>query len=365
MTAIPSISFHDMESLQHDDTMDLASSPYQQADDLDFDLDPMREPSAEPNLESMFDENFDTPRAHSDTMEDEPTELHDDDMIDEDTIIHDPRNENYDINMEALPQNREHLGEDEDILYEEEEETADVSITIAEGKDAEVAEVSETSAANLKDVDQDILSEQEQNDETDHHIGSPTMQIFEKPGESHAQAEENDTITDEASGSSTEQAAPQASTDAIQDSENASADLESDAFPKDPSGQISNDNNNQGNEESQNPEQTSKTENDKADDRTALSTDAQNTTTAVNEMYLHPVKVIYQDSEICLFPPTHDDNSETFFLSDISLAFENLDKLLAACREVLAGTIGDDDELVLDVASLGLHICEVCSYPPR
>ena len=74
---------------------------------------------------------------------------------------------------------------------------------------------------------------------------------------------------------------------------------------------------------------------------------------------LHTVKVNYQDTEICLFPPNEDDDSETFFLADVDLAHQSLDKLLGACQDVLAGSIGDDDELVLDIPSLGLHISQV------
>jgi len=74
---------------------------------------------------------------------------------------------------------------------------------------------------------------------------------------------------------------------------------------------------------------------------------------------LHTVKVNYQDTEICLFPPNEGDDSETFFLADVDLAHQSLDKLLTACHDVLIGTIGDDDELVLDIPSLGLHICQV------
>jgi hypothetical protein len=74
---------------------------------------------------------------------------------------------------------------------------------------------------------------------------------------------------------------------------------------------------------------------------------------------LHTVKVNYQDTEICLFPPNEGDDSETFFLADIDLAHQSLDKLLTACHDVLVGTIGDDDELVLDIPSLGLHISQV------
>jgi hypothetical protein len=79
----------------------------------------------------------------------------------------------------------------------------------------------------------------------------------------------------------------------------------------------------------------------------------------MQDVALHTVKVIYQDNEICLFPPHSEEGAETFFLSEYGLAHESLDKLLGSCREVLADTIGDDDELVLDVAALGLHISEV------
>jgi hypothetical protein len=75
---------------------------------------------------------------------------------------------------------------------------------------------------------------------------------------------------------------------------------------------------------------------------------------------LHTVKVNYQDTEICLFPPNEDDDSETFFLVDVDLAYQSLDELLGACHDVLTGSIGDDDELVLDIPSLGLHISQVC-----
>lgn len=74
---------------------------------------------------------------------------------------------------------------------------------------------------------------------------------------------------------------------------------------------------------------------------------------------LHPVTIHYAQAEFSLFPP-HDENDESdFFVEDESLALQGLDKLLCACREVLAGSIGDHDEVTLDIPSLGLHISEV------
>lgn len=74
---------------------------------------------------------------------------------------------------------------------------------------------------------------------------------------------------------------------------------------------------------------------------------------------LHPVKVFYEDSELSLFPPSSNDASETYLLQDELLASQTLDKLLGACRGILAGDIDETDELVLDVDALDLHYYEV------
>ena len=78
---------------------------------------------------------------------------------------------------------------------------------------------------------------------------------------------------------------------------------------------------------------------------------------------LHPVKVHYQDTDISLFP-SHEDGVETYFLQDEEVAYQSLNKMLASCRDVLAGSIGDHDEVVLDIPVLGLHISEVRQYQP-
>lgn len=79
----------------------------------------------------------------------------------------------------------------------------------------------------------------------------------------------------------------------------------------------------------------------------------------------HPVIVVYQGSEISLFPPSEQDASETFFLQDESLAHRSIYDLLHACRQVLGETIHEADELEINIAELGLCISEVCaSIPP-
>jgi hypothetical protein len=86
------------------------------------------------------------------------------------------------------------------------------------------------------------------------------------------------------------------------------------------------------------------------------------------ERYLHPVKVLYQESEISMFPPREGDSSETFFLENEALAYEDFGSLLVACRHVLGDHASDEESLVVDIDSLCLQITEVCSvshvFPP-
>ena len=85
-----------------------------------------------------------------------------------------------------------------------------------------------------------------------------------------------------------------------------------------------------------------------------------------DRMPLHPVIVVYQESEILLFPPhKHDgEQAETYFLEDESLAAQTIQALLQACRLVLADSINDHDELELQINSLGLEIREVRFVAP-
>ncbi|KAJ5614625.1 hypothetical protein N7528_008279 [Penicillium herquei] len=77
-----------------------------------------------------------------------------------------------------------------------------------------------------------------------------------------------------------------------------------------------------------------------------------------DEEVLHPIKVIYEDSEISLFPPLEGDSAETFFLHDESLAYEGVGKLFSALREVLLDNVTEDDVLVLDIDCLGIQVTE-------
>ena len=72
-----------------------------------------------------------------------------------------------------------------------------------------------------------------------------------------------------------------------------------------------------------------------------------------------PVKVLYQENDISLFPPHEGDSSEIFFLEDENLAYDDFGKLFAAIREVLQENLGEHEILVVDIESLNIQLLEV------
>ena len=93
------------------------------------------------------------------------------------------------------------------------------------------------------------------------------------------------------------------------------------------------------------------------DDGSALNTTVHQST------YLHPVIVVYQDSEMFLFPPPQDnEQSQTYFLQDEKLANESMSELLQECRNLLGGSISENDELEIEIPLLNLRLGEVSGY---
>ncbi|KAI4259039.1 MAG: hypothetical protein LQ352_000936 [Teloschistes flavicans] len=76
--------------------------------------------------------------------------------------------------------------------------------------------------------------------------------------------------------------------------------------------------------------------------------------------YIHQVVVVYEGSEMFLFPPVEheQDLSQTYFLSDEALAVGPLYNLFRECRNVLGESISDKVELQITIEVLGLTICE-------
>ena len=78
-------------------------------------------------------------------------------------------------------------------------------------------------------------------------------------------------------------------------------------------------------------------------------------------IHLHPVILYYQGEETFLFPPQdqNEDNAATFLLKDEQLAYSAVGDLLGACRRVLSQSLGEQDELMISIDDLDIHMSEV------
>jgi hypothetical protein len=392
-----------MDLLHPEDTMDLASSPRVPADDLDlpYELDTMRDSSVEPTQEAMIEDPINPDQHYTEDVQlvDEDL-LDDEDMVDEDTVVQNADTNHEDFTMEPHQHtltSAEH--EEDDILYDDDElirednneaqNAQDVEIVDEEDlfRDDEVHEhsledTSHTSQVLHSNHDEEILDEEQStnmitkdaedlgatqgllfsgdsaNNTSDHNVDDQTKLEHDtnhKPD--HEQTTDavvvGETIAKDSATALTDVVNNPQSSDlhepakvgqagsSIADATRDLSHVEASEFPT------------HDGESAKSAEGGSSMPGSEAEDERFADHRGHTTT-------LHTVKVNYQDTEICLFPPNEDDDSETFFLADVDLAYQTLDKLLGACHDIVAGTIGDDDELVLDIPSLGLHISQAC-----
>lgn len=377
--------------------MDLASSPRMPADDLDlpYELDTMRDASAEPAHEEMI-EDLINPDQHSteDVQLIDDDLLDDEDMVDEDTVVQNADANHEDFTMESrqeiLP-NVEH--EDDDILYDDDDliregnteaqDTQDVEIFDEEDlfhEDEDVQEYPPEEPSHTSEVLHNNRDEEQTTNITTQDTkdleanqgplfsGDLANDSSDPNGDNQTKGEYNtNNLPDHETTTYSELAAEiKIKTPATDPTETADNTQTSDILEPADIGQVDQSaadatKDSPSIEASEPPNH----ENESAESADAVpfvrGTDIDDEDFGDHQALmapLHTVKVNYQDTEICLFPPNEDDDSETFFLADVDLAHQSLDKLLSACHDVLAGSI-DDDELVLDIPSLGLHISQV------
>lgn len=74
-----------------------------------------------------------------------------------------------------------------------------------------------------------------------------------------------------------------------------------------------------------------------------------------------PIHVTYQETEMSLFPSFVPDqeHAQTYLLEDDNLVYQRITILMQACRSVLGDSITADDELILSLPEIDLHITEV------
>jgi hypothetical protein len=369
MSAIPSFAFPDLDASHLVDRMDVASSPFQPTDDLDVDLDSFRDPSV------LEDEMIDYQADVADQNDGLMQELPDDEMVDQaSTAGHD-----FDYNMDSFVE--QPRDEDEDILYEDDEEPEEIP-----------RQSNNDDAEPQPDVDQNtpIIAEGANDQNTSNGLGDTTTlqdddnSAIQDNDHTKPQGSSNAIDSLDPTQDSTDSNLPQfdAQQDAQQDAQSSSDhpeqppqtleqqqedEEEEDLLPED-SENVHTDSldpqqeDNSTVEVAQNdplvPQETSRASPDAQPENVQDSNEIQ----TQQARDVHPVTLVYLEEEMSLFPPMLGDDSTVYFLSDSSLAIESLDKLLAACRELLTGTLDHDDELVLDVPGLGLHICEDSKY---
>jgi hypothetical protein len=391
MTAVAATHHANMDLLRADDHMDLVSSPAVPTEDIDYDLDDVPEVSTEPNQDLMLQDEPEQPIADSKNLRSSLRHNVDDDpMIDEENLIQEEdQTELPELSMDNRESEHAQVDEDDDILYEDEE---DLQI---QGLPEDLLEEQRTEdrfptedpqiipKAQIPDsFDDELLAETE----FDVDAIEGTQGVVDVTNNTSGQlqtASVNAAANDnEKSGANT-----QTGSNILTEQESVAGSLEN-TSGDDVNNQEANEEDNLVDIEANEAEtlelernvtyvHEQDTERFKVVDDVSLThtleseslSHAQASVDSAHEesngqslphvSVPHSVKVHYLETEMCLFPPTEDDDVEMFFLQDVSLAYESVDKMLGACREVLANTIGEDDELVLDIASLGLHISEV------
>lgn len=349
MTATPSLLFHSIDASSLDDKMDLAPSPYRHSEDIEIDLDSL-DSLHDPSVveDDMVDYNPDPFLEPGEGGQDQA----DDDYFDDDDMLDDippPASEPLDYTMDA-PTSSSHpkQDEDEDILYEDEEDNLITSHDVGEESLGQQSFEHEP-ATDVEHDKQEDLEDLIDLTEPDHVSPNTNQAEDETANVDPLDAAPEDpaaTVATSSLTSGTDQQ-PQESLDSKPPADMPPSVDDLDASVSDPPATGQNPGNELNNDEPTTLPQEPDLPNAEASDST---------------QDLHPVTLVYLDDEMSLFPPTISDGSSLYFLSDTSLAFEPLDKLLAACREVLVGTLDHHDELVLDIPGLGLHICEDSRY---
>ncbi|KAK5054015.1 hypothetical protein LTR84_001977 [Exophiala bonariae] len=344
--------------------MDVASSPYQPPNDIDLDLDPFRDPSV------LEDEMID----YQDDLvlqDDGPQDIAIDDIMDQASNAGHEFDYNMDSSLEQPEQTRD--DDDDDVLYEDEDE--DESEIIPQDLDHENNDDQPTANHTLKFIAEDDAVGESIDGNFDEHVelqtdDRPTTQAPHPEDHQDASASGDNLVQIQGNpGFQPPQPAAQSppahpEDDLPIEGESGETDLlpdDSEYVHLEPLDyRQENDPEPDAVDRNLSPlphenEQTiSDTQHEEAPESKGIHVDP--------TREVHPVTLVYLEEEMSLFPPLIGDGSSVYFLSDSNLASQPLDKLLAACREILTGTLEHDDELVLDIPGLGLHICEDSKY---
>ena len=373
MTATTSLEPQVMDFSGLEDKMDTASSPFahvEEVEDLDFEFDQMDNPPPDPASDNMMDDATEPGDARDKNADSGDVEFFEDESAKEGA---DQGVSNEFAIDEAAQENTQQ--DDEEILYEEEE---DSGVTINKNEDEKQEYLD-----NPEQFTEDILAPDEAQDpvpiEAINTLATSTGQpadtnldgdqsnnAFKAPqGNGRKATQENETTRDDddGDGPSVNPTATEyeEDPDSNQPAQATEADLKVEesfeevfdeeegisVFPQDHNADYSA------------PLPDSGT----IQEEELVKENGLHGDSLVSQEDFHSVRVVYQGVEYSLFPPKGDDSS-SYFLPDSGLATQPLDALLASCRRVLGKPedLDHHDELVLDVPTMGLHICEDSKY---
>ncbi|KAJ5211040.1 hypothetical protein N7491_010856 [Penicillium cf. griseofulvum] len=364
MTAAPLIAYSMMEIPGTGDSMEMAS-PYQgQADDFDIDIDLMEDNVSNMDSDMMGADEFTTTsqpnQLNNDAiydadMADEPSEgsmIDADNYVDEDNDIdvqfeEEPYEEEMietdqaeDINITAPAIHLEPVGSNEDAASPIKEDA-----TITPMEPPEAAPQGSSGPVELAPVEDEAQASVVEGPNTQAQFSTAADDLAEEPSENVISPETGDhhgkaDVGEEANKIS------QYSASETEVSQSRNEDLEtSQTKPSDEDSHV---------DTAAHPEVQPVSE---GDHQVAEENEAVQQVTYVDEP-LHPVKILYQNCEIALFPPLEGDLADTFFIEDEGLAYDNIGQIFKALRQVLQRTMTGNEVLVIDIDTLGIQMTE-------
>ena len=359
MTALLSTAPHSVDFTLMDDQMELASSPVQQEADLDLGFDAMD--NLEQQKDDMMGEAIDL--AYDQCESEDDIDLLDDETLGQDDTLDRAKEQQQEIDMqEPIQQQQDTQHYEDEILFDEDDDAAQIN-THDKAQDFD--------HTNFQDddlVDEQVSEIHETNQQTfgpqEPQTEGMALQLDENIDDGSTLPNENQETEHESSEQTLDPAATELGPDPdLLDVENAHSraqkyeELEEaivDSGPSRTDEQALGDTTYFDSEAQQDVQPAAM--------ETKLDESVGSPEHAVQQSHLHPVRVVYLGQEMALFAPSDNREAPAYFLQDSDVAHEPIEKLLQACREVLHDTIGHDDELVLDVPTLGLHICEDSKY---
>ncbi|KAJ5816101.1 hypothetical protein N7447_008334 [Penicillium robsamsonii] len=365
MTADPLIAYSMMEIPATGDSMEMAS-PYQgQADDFDIDIDLMEDNVSNMDSDMMGADEFTTTSQHNELnndaiydadMADEPSEgsmIDADNYADEDNDIdvqfeEEPYEQEMiepdqteDVSIAAPVIHLEPAGSNEDAASPIEEDATITTVehleAVPQGSSGSVelapvqdevqaagVEAPETQAEPNTAAADDLVEEPSENvispETSDHHVKADIGEEANKISQPSVSETEVPEVPNE--GLKTSEIKPSAE-DSHADT---AADPEAQPVPE-------------------------------GNHKVSDVDESLQRVTYIDEP-LHPVKILYQDCEIALFPPLEGDLADTFFIEDEGLAYDNIGQIFKALRQVLQRTMTGNEVLVIDIDTLGIQMTE-------